>query len=203
MVKAGKWIARHRILILIIGILLLVPSVFGIAATKVNYDLLSYLPEDLETVKGQDILVDEYGMGAFSMAMVEGMAPKDVQKLKTEFEEVPHVSDVLWYDDVVDISLPVEMIPQDIRKVFSSEDATMLLVLFDNTTSSDEAMNALTEIRHIADRQCFIGGMTGIVTDIKDLCMQELPVYVLIATALAFLFMELTGRPSWSRCSCF
>lgn len=193
MVKAGKWIARHRILILIIGILLLVPSVFGIAATKVNYDLLSYLPEDLETVKGQDILVDEYGMGAFSMAMVEGMAPKDVQKLKTEFEEVPHVSDVLWYDDVVDISLPVEMIPQDIRKVFSSEDATMLLVLFDNTTSSDEAMNALTEIRHIADRQCFIGGMTGIVTDIKDLCMQELPVYVLIATALAFLILELTG----------
>ncbi len=193
MVKAGKWIARHRILILIIGILLLVPSVFGIAATKVNYELLSYLPEDLETVKGQDILVDEYGMGAFSMAMVEGMAPKDVQKLKTEFEEVPHVSDVLWYDDVVDISLPVEMIPQDIRKVFSSEDATMLLVLFDNTTSSDEAMNALTEIRHIADRQCFIGGMTGIVTDIKDLCMQELPVYVLIATALAFLILELTG----------
>ena len=193
MVKAGKWIARHRILILIIGILLLVPSVFGIAATKVNYDLLSYLPEDLETVKGQDILVDEYGMGAFSMAMVEGMAPKDVQKLKTEFEEVPHVSDVLWYDDVVDISLPVEMIPQDIRKVFSSGDATMLLVLFDNTTSSDEAMNALTEIRHIADRQCFIGGMTGIVTDIKDLCMQELPVYVLIATALAFLILELTG----------
>jgi len=193
LVKAGKWIARHRILILIIGILLLVPSVFGIAATKVNYELLSYLPEDLETVKGQDILVDEYGMGAFSMAMVEGMAPKDVQKLKTEFEEVPHVSDVLWYDDVVDISLPVEMIPQDIRKVFSSEDATMLLVLFDNTTSSDEAMNALTEIRHIADRQCFIGGMTGIVTDIKDLCMQELPVYVLIATALAFLILELTG----------
>ena len=193
MVKAGKWIARHRILILIIGILLLVPSVLGIAATKVNYDLLSYLPEDLETVKGQDILVDEYGMGAFSMAMVEGMAPKDVQKLKAEFEEVPHVSDVLWYDDVVDISLPVEMIPQDIRKVFSSEDATMLLVLFDNTTSSDEAMNALTEIRHIADRQCFIGGMTGIVTDIKDLCMQELPVYVLIATALAFLILELTG----------
>ena len=193
LVKAGKWIARHRILILIIGILLLVPSVLGIAATKVNYDLLSYLPEDLETVKGQDILVDEYGMGAFSMAMVEGMAPKDVQKLKAEFEEVPHVSDVLWYDDVVDISLPVEMIPQDIRKVFSSEDATMLLVLFDNTTSSDEAMNALTEIRHIADRQCFIGGMTGIVTDIKDLCMPELPVYVLIATALAFLILELTG----------
>ena len=112
MVKVGKWIAKHRILMLIIGFLLIIPSVIGMAATKVNYDLLSYLPEHLETVKGQDILVDEYGMGAFSMVVVENMEMKDVQKLEEKFEQVNHVKEVLWYDDVADISVPVEMIPE-------------------------------------------------------------------------------------------
>ena len=107
MVKVGKWIARHRVLILIVSALLLIPSFIGMAKTRINYDLLSYLPEHLETVKGQDILVDEYGMGAFSMVIVEDMELKDVQKLEERFSEVPHVKDVLWYDDVVDISLPV------------------------------------------------------------------------------------------------
>ena len=114
MVKAGKWIAKHRVLILIVSALLMIPSFFGIVNTRVNYDLLSYLPEHLETVKGQDILVDEYGMGAFSMVVVEDMELKDVQKLEEKFSEVPHVKDVLWYDDAADISLPVEMLPKDI-----------------------------------------------------------------------------------------
>lgn len=192
MVKTGKWIARHRVLILMIGILLLVPSVIGMAGTKINYDLLSYLPEHLETVKGQDILVDEYGMGAFSMVVVEDMELKDVQKLEEKFGNVEHVKDVLWYDDVADISLPVEMIPRDLREAFFKGDATMMLVLFDNTTSSDEAMDAVTEMRKIADKQCFISGMTGIVTDIKNISLQELPIYVVIAVVLSFLVLELT-----------
>ena len=147
MVKVGKWIAKQRVLILLIGFLLIIPSIIGMAKTRVNYDLLSYLPEHLETVKGQDILVDEYGMGAFSMVVVEDTDLKDVQKLEEKFEKVDHVKDVLWYDDVADISLPVEMIPKDLRESFFEGDATMMLVLFDNTTSSDDAMNAVTELR--------------------------------------------------------
>lgn len=193
MVKAGKWIARHRILMLIIGFLLVIPSAIGMAKTRVNYDLLSYLPEHLETVKGQDILVDEYGMGAFSMVVVENMEMKDVQKLEEQFSEVPHVKDVLWYDDVADISLPVEMLPKDIREGFFKGDATMMIALFDNTTSSDDAMEAVTEMRKIANSQCFISGMTGVVTDIKNIALQELPVYVVIAAVLSLVVLELTG----------
>ena len=192
-VKVGKGIARHRVLILILSILLLIPSMIGMARTKINYDLLSYLPGDLETVKGQDILVDEYGMGAFSMVVVENMELKDVQKLEEEFSEVEHVKDVLWYDDAADISLPVEMIPKDLRETFFRGDATMMLVLFDNTTSSDEAMGAVSELRRIADERCFIGGMTGVVTDIKNLCDEELPIYVVIAVLLSLLVLELTS----------
>ena len=193
MVKAGKWIARHRILMLIIGFLLVIPSAIGMAKTRVNYDLLSYLPEHLETVKGQDILVDEYGMGAFSMVVVENMEMKDVQKLEEQLSEVPHVKDVLWYDDVADISLPVEMLPKDIREGFFKGDATMMIALFDNTTSSDDAMEAVTEMRKIANSQCFISGMTGVVTDIKNIALQELPVYVVIAAVLSLVVLELTG----------
>ncbi|MCB6308490.1 MMPL family transporter [Mediterraneibacter glycyrrhizinilyticus] len=192
-VKVGKGIARHRVLILILSILLLIPSMIGMARTKINYDLLSYLPGNLETVKGQDILVDEYGMGAFSMVVVENMELKDVQKLEEEFSEVEHVKDVLWYDDAADISLPVEMIPKDLRETFFRGDATMMLVLFDNTTSSDEAMGAVSELRRIADERCFIGGMTGVVTDIKNLCDEELPIYVVIAVLLSLLVLELTS----------
>ena len=192
-VKVGKWIARHRILMLIIGFLLVIPSAIGMAKTRVNYDLLSYLPEHLETVKGQDILVDEYGMGAFSMVVVENMEMKDVQKLEEQFSEVPHVKDVLWYDDVADISLPVEMLPKDIREGFFKGDATMMIALFDNTTSSDDAMEAVTEMRKIANSQCFISGMTGVVTDIKNIALQELPVYVVIAAVLSLVVLELTG----------
>ncbi len=193
MVNTGKWIAKHRIIILILGVLLLIPATIGTIKTRINYDLLSYLPEHLETVKGQDILVDEYGMGAFSMVVVDGMDMKDVQKLEDQFSEVEHVKDVLWYDDVADISLPVEMLPSDLKKAFFNGDATMMLVLFDNTTSSDQAMEAVTQMRQIANKQVYISGMTGIVTDIKNLCMSEVPIYVVIAAVLSFLVLELTG----------
>lgn len=193
MIKVGKWIAKHRVLMLLIGFLLVIPSVIGIANTRVNYDLLSYLPEHLETVKGQDIMVDEYGMGAFSMAVVENMKMKDIQALEDKFSEVPHVKDVLWYDDVADISLPVEMIPKDLREAFFKGNATMMLVLFDDTTSSDNSMEAVEEMRKIADEQCFISGMTGVVADIKNLALKELPIYVVIAALLSLLVLELTS----------
>ena len=190
MVKAGEWIAQHKYLILALSMFLLVPSVIGIAGTRINYDLLSYLPRSLETVEGQDIMVDEYGMGAFSMVVVEGMELKDVRKLEEAFEEIDHVENVLWYDDVTDITLPVEMIPKDFREAFFNGDATMMIALFDNTTSSDEAMEAVTQMRKIADERCFISGMSGIVTDIKNISLQELPIYVVIAAGLSFLIME-------------
>ena len=191
MVKVGKWIAKHKYLILLISFLLMIPSVIGMAKTRVNYDILSYLPDTLETIKGQDIMVDEYGMGAFSMVVVENMELKDVQKLEDAYSEIDHVKDVLWYDDVADLSLPVEMIPKDLREAFFKGDATMMLVLFDNTTSSDEAMEALTEMRKISNEQCFLSGMTGIVTDIKNLALQEMPAYVVIAALLCFIVLEL------------
>ncbi len=186
----GKWIAKHRRLILLLSVLLLVPSFFGMAATRVNYDLLSYLPESLETVEGQNVMVDAYGMGAFSMVVVEDMELRDVQKLEHAFEQVEHVKDVLWYDDVADLSLPVEMLPADLREAFFQGEATMMLALFDDTTSSDAAMHAVTEMRELAGKQCFISGMTGIVNDIKDIALRELPVYVVIAAALSLVVLE-------------
>ena len=137
LVKMGKWIAKHKVLICILGFLLIIPSVLGIIKTRINYDLLSYLPDTLETVSGQDILVDEFGMGAFSMVVVEDMEMKDVQKLEEQFSEVEHVKDVLWYDDVADLGLPVEMIPGKLteERASSTENASMMLVLFDNPAS--------------------------------------------------------------------
>ena len=190
--KLGEWIARRRILILLIGALLLIPSVLGIIGTRVNYDLLSYLPDSLETVEGQNIMVDEFGTGAFSMCVIEGMPMKEVQKLADEFKEIPHVKNVLWYGEIMDISIPPQILPDSVREKLIRDDAQLLVTFYDSTTSSDESMEALTQMRRIADERCFIGGMTGIVTDIKDLCMQELPVYVVIAAILSFIVLELT-----------
>ena len=190
--KLGEWIAKMRILILLAGALLLIPSVIGIVGTRVNYDLLSYLPDSLETVRGQDLMVDEFGTGAFAMCVVEGMPMKEVQKLADEFDQIDHVKSVLWYGEVMDISIPTEILPDNIRSKFINGDAQLMVVFYDDTTSSDEAMSALTQMRRIADERCFIGGMTGIVTDIKDLCLQELPVYVVIAAILSFIVLELT-----------
>lgn len=191
-IKIGKWIAGHRRLIMMIGILLMIPSLIGISKTRINYDILSYLPDSLETVSGQDILVDEFGMGAFSMVVVEDMDLKDVQKLKEEIKKINHVKDVLWYDDAVDISVPVEMLPTDLREGFFNGDSTMMVALFDNTTSSDEAMEAVSNMRSLVGKQCFISGMTGVVTDIKNLSLQEMPIYVVIAALLSLLVLCLT-----------
>lgn len=191
MVKVGKWIAKHKKLILFIGLVLLFPAVLGYISTRVNYDVLSYLPDTLETVKGQDIMVDEFGIGAFSMVVVEDMELKDVADLKEKIEDVDHVKDVLWYDSVMDLSVPVEMLPRDLREALFKENATMMIALFDNTTSSDEAMNAVTAIRKIVSKDCFVSGMTGVVTDIKSLALKEMPAYVVIAGGLSLLVLFL------------
>lgn len=192
MIKVGKWIAKHKVLIVLIGLVLLVPSVLGIAATRVNYDILSYLPESLETVEGQDIMVDEFGMGAFSMVVVENMDMKDVAALKAQFEDIDHVEDVLWYDSVADLSFPVDMLPSKIKDVFFRGNATMMIALFDNTTSSDAAMEAVTEMRKIASKECYISGMSGVVTDIKNVALEEMPIYVVVAAVLSFLVLCLS-----------
>ena len=191
MIKFGKWIAKHKVIIVIISMLLLIPSFLGMAATRVNYDILSYLPESLETVEGQDIMVDEFGMGAFSMVVVEDMELKDVAALKEKFQNVEHVKDVLWYDSVADLSIPVSMIPEKFKDGFFNGDATMMIALFDNTTSSDAAMEAVSDMRKIANEQCFISGMSGVVTDIKNLALEEMPIYVVITACLSLLVLLL------------
>lgn len=192
MIHVGKWITKHKSLILIIAFLLLIPSAIGYVSTRVNYDVLSYLPESLETVKGQDIMVDEFGMGAFSMIVVEDMPMKDVAQLEKKIEKIDHVQDVLWYDDAVDISVPTEMLPEDLRKAFFNGDATMMIALFDDTTSADDTMNAITEIRKEVGKNVYASGMSGIVTDIKDLALKEMPMYVVIAAVLSLVVLFLT-----------
>ena len=192
MKKIGKAIAKGRFLIFILALALLVPSAIGYLNTRVNYDILSYLPESLETVSGQDIMVDEFGMGAFSMVIVEGMDNKDAAALETDLETINHVKEVLWYDDMLDLSVPVSMIPDSIRNAFFQGDATMMIALFDNTTSADETMEAITDMRKMVGKNCFISGMSGVVTDIKNLALQEMPVYVVIAAVLSLLVLLLT-----------
>lgn len=192
MKKIGKAIAKGRYLIFILALALLVPSAIGYLNTRVNYDILSYLPESLETVSGQDIMVDEFGMGAFSMVIVEGMDNKDAAALEADLETINHVKEVLWYDDMLDLSVPVSMIPDSIRDAFFQGDATMMIALFDNTTSADETMEAITGMRKMVGKDCFISGMSGVVTDIKNLALQEMPVYVVIAAVLSLLVLLLT-----------
>ena len=192
MTRLGGFIARHKFLVILIGFLLLIPSAIGTIATRVNYDLLSYLQDNLETVDGQDRMVDEYGMGAFSMIVVENMELKDVQKLKEKIAKVDHVKEVLWYDDLADISVPITMIPRKYRKVFFNGDATMMIALFDDTTSSDITMETVVQLRKLVGKQCYISGMAGVVNDIKDVALKELPMYIVIASILSLLVLELT-----------
>ena len=192
MVKFGKQVVKHRVAILIASILLLIPSVFGYLHTRVNYDILTYLPEDIETMQGQNIMVDDFGTGAFSMFMVDGMKEKEVAALKDKIEKVDHVSNVLWYDSLADISVPMEMLPDDIYEVFNSEKGTMMAIFFDDTTSSDETLDAVKEIRKLSGKQCFLSGMSAVVEDTKELSEKETPIYVLIAVLLSTLVLAVT-----------
>ncbi len=187
--RFAKAVVKHRIPILIIALILLVPSTLGMLTTRINYDMLTYLPEDMDTVIGQDYLMEDFGKGAFSMIVVEDMDAKQVSEMKAKLEQVEHVDSVIWYDSFADISLPMEMLPDKIRSEFNTDNATMLAVFFDSATSADVTMDAIREIRAICGKQCFVAGMSALVTDLKDLCEQEEPIYVGIAVALACLAM--------------
>lgn len=194
MIKFGKGVVKARIPILILSILLLVPAAVGYFNTRVNYDILSYLPEDIETMQGQDILLDEFGTGAFSFCVVEGMEARDISAMRQEMEEVPHVKSVIWYDSLADISIPMELLPDDIYEFFNNKDtdSTLLAVLFDTSMSADETMDAIESLREIAREQCFISGMSAVVTDTKNLVDQEVFIYVGIAVLLAVIVLALT-----------
>ena len=192
MVNFGKKVVKYRVLILILGVLLLIPSVLGYLNTRVNYDVLTYLPDNIETMKGQDILVNDFGTGAFSMFIVDGMEEKDVAELKEKIEKVDHVANVIWYDSIADISVPMSMLPDDIYDVFNSDTGTMMAIFFDEGTSSDGTMDAIAQIREIAGKQCFLSGMSAVVTDTKNLAEKETPVYALIAVILAVIVLGLT-----------
>lgn len=192
MVKFGKWIAKHRIFILIIGTLLLIPSIIGFITTRVNYDILSYLPKDIETMKGQDILMEDFGKGGFSMVMIEGMSDKEIVETKKKIEAVNHVADVVWYDTISDISIPKEVLPDNLYDFFNSGDSTLMAVFFNDVSSGDGTMAAIEEIRKIAGKQCFVSGMSAVVTDIKNLSNEESVMYVVIAVLLVSLVLAIT-----------
>ena len=194
MIKFGKAVVKLRIPILILSIFLLIPSAIGYFNTRVNYDILTYLPEEIETMKGQDLLLDEFGTGAFSFCVVEGMDAKDISAMREQMEEVPHVKSVIWYDSLADISIPMEMLPDEIYDFFNNDekDSTLLAVLYDTSMSADETMDAIEELRGVVKDQCYISGMSAVVTDIKNLSNKETPVYVLIAVVLAVIVLSLT-----------
>ena len=196
MKKLSSLIVKKRMMILIISLVLLIPSVFGYISTKINYDLLTYLPKEIDTMKGQDILKEDFGTGAFSMLVSENMKAKDVTALKEKIEEVPHVKDVIWYDSLLDPTVPMEMLPKDLYEAFNNGDATLLMILYDDTSSADGTMEAVREIRKIADERVFVSGMTAVLVDTQALSEAEAPLYVLLAVILCALTLMLT-MDSW------
>ena len=190
--KLSHLIVKLRYVILIVAIALLLPAGIGYLNTRVNYDILTYLPEDIETMKGQDILLDQFGTGSFVLYVAEGMQEQDVAKLKENIENVDHVADVIWYDSIMDLSVPMEMLPDKVYEAFNSGDATMMFVVFDEGTSSDGTMQAIEDIRKISNKQCFMSGMSAIVTDTKNMAEKETPIYVGIAVLLAVIVLSLT-----------
>lgn len=192
--RFSRAVVKYRIPILIIAVLLMVPSVLGMIGTRINYDMLDYLPSDMDTVVGQNELKEDFGKGAFSFIIVEDMKDKDVAALCDKIKEVDHVDSVIWYSTLADISIPKELIPDKIYNEFNTDNATMVAVFFDSATSEDVTMDAIREIRSIAGKQCFVSGMSALVTDLKDLCEQEEPIYVglavLCATVAMLIFLD-------------
>ena len=194
MLNMGKKIVKLRIPILIISFLLLIPSGIVYLNTRINYDILSYLPGNIDTMKGQEILLDEFGTGAFSLCVVEGMGDKEVVELKKNIENVEHVKNVIWYDTLADISLPMEVLPEDIVNAFNNKEkeSTLLMVLFDTSSSADETLEAIEEIRSMTKKQCLLGGMSAIITDMKKISNSEALMYVVIAAVLTAIVLALT-----------
>lgn len=189
--RFSKAVVKYRMPILIITLLLMIPSTIGMIATRVNYDMLNYLPDSMDTIKGQDELMENFGKGAFSFIVVEDMTTKDVAALTEKIKAVDHVETVLWYNSIADISIPIEMLPDDIYRQFNTDNCTMIAVFFDSSTSADVTMDAIRSIRSIAGKQCFVSGLSAMVTDLKDLCEREEPIYVGLAVILACVAMML------------
>ena len=189
--RFSRAVVKYRIPILIIALALMIPSVLGMVNTRINYDMLDYLPEDMDTVIGQNELLEDFGKGAFSFLIVEDMPAKDVSALREKIQKIDHVETVLWYDSLADISIPMEILPDELYNEFNTENSTMLAVFFDTSTSADITMDAIREIRSVAGKQCFVSGMSALVTDLKDLCEKEEPIYVGIAVLLACAAMML------------
>lgn len=194
MIKFGKKVVKLRIPILIISFLLLIPSVIGYINTRINYDILSYLPGDIETMRGQDILLEEFGTGAFSLCVVEGMEEKQVIELKQEVLGVDHVKEVIWYDTLSDISIPMDILPSEIKEAFYNEEknSTLMIVTFDTSMSADETIEAIEEIRSTTGKNCFLSGMSSVVTDMKKICNSEAIMYVVLAGVLSALVLGIT-----------
>ena len=192
MEKMGKLIVKLRIPILILALALVVPAMFSFLNTRVNYDILSYLPKDIDTMKGQDIMLDEFGKGGFAFVVLEGMSDNDVSKLKSQFEEIDVVEKVLWYDSIADASVPKEVLPQNIYDAFNSDSSTLMAVFFSTTSSDDAALEAVVKMREIAGQQCLISGMSAVVEDIKELTMNEMAMYVIIAAILNLIVLSIT-----------
>lgn len=194
MIKLGKKIVKFRIPILILSFLLLVPAAFGYLNTRINYDILSYLPGDIETMEGQDILLEEFGTGAFTVAVIRDMDQKDIVKLEQEISSVGHVKDVLWYGSLADISLPIEFLPQDLRETLQNDEtkSQLMIITFDTSMSADETLDAIEEIRGMTRQQCLLSGMSAVVSDIKKICNSEAIMYVVLAAGLSALVLAVT-----------
>ena len=183
--RFSRAVVKSRVVILIVALILMVPSVMGMLHTRINYDMLTYLPEDMDTVIGQNVLLDDFGKGAFSMLIAEDMPAKDVSRLKEKLEAVDHVDSVVWYDSIADLSIPMEVLPENVYQEFNSDNATIMAIFFDDSTSADVTMDAIREVREVAGENCYVSGMTAIVTDLQDLCEREEPTYVALAVACA------------------
>lgn len=194
MIRFGKKVVKFRVPILILSFLLLIPSAIGYFSTRINYDILSYLPKDIETMQGQEILLDEFGTGAFSVCVVSGMEDKEISVLENELKEVEHVKDVIWYGSVADLSMPIELLPSDLKDTLQNADtgSSLLIITFDTSMSADETLDAIEVIRGLTDRQCLLSGMSAVVTDIKKICNSEAIMYVVIASLLSVLVLGLT-----------
>ena len=194
MINFGKWVVKHRVIILLVAVVLLVPSAIGYVKTRVNYDILTYLPSEIDTMKGQQIMVDEFGTGAFSMCVVEGMSDKDVSALRQKMKEVKGVKDVIWYDSFVDLSIPMDLLPDRIKDAFINKeaDSTIMFVLFPTSLSDDDTLNAIGDLRKVMNKQCFLSGMSAVVLDTKNLSDKETPIYVIIAVLLSSLVLAIT-----------
>src|SRR5574344_894158 len=194
MIRFGKKIVKLRIPILIISFLLLIPSTIGYLNTRVNYDILSYLPGDIDTMKGQDILLKEFGTGGFTVCVVEGMDGKEVSELKSKMLKVKHVKDVIWYDSLADLTVPMDVLPSEVTDAFNNKEknSTLMIATFDTSMSADETLDAVKQIRKLTKKQCFLSGMSSTVADIKKICNSEAIMYVVIAAGLSAIVLALT-----------